>query len=122
MARRKSPPELITLFESVVPHKMGVVAKPMFGYPACFVNGHMFMGLHEEDMILRLSEKDRTAALAVEGSRLFEPTTGQPMKGYVALAPSVLTNREEVKEWVARALAYGDALPKKASKASTNDK
>jgi TfoX/Sxy family transcriptional regulator of competence genes len=114
MAWRKSPPDLIALFESVIPHKLGVVAKPMFGYPACFVNGHMFMGLHQEDMILRLSEADRTAALAAPGSRVFEPMPGKPMKEYVALAPAVLANRDEVRTWVARALTYGDGLPKKA--------
>jgi TfoX/Sxy family transcriptional regulator of competence genes len=115
MAWRKSPPELIALFESVIPHKLGVVAKPMFGYPACFVNGHMFMGLHQEDMVLRLSEADRAAALAVQGTRVFEPMPGKPMKEYVALAPTVLTNRDEVRTWVARALTYGSELPGKAT-------
>jgi TfoX/Sxy family transcriptional regulator of competence genes len=115
MARRKSPPDLIALFESVIPHKLGVVAKPMFGYPACSVNGHMFMGLHQEEMVLRLSEADRTAALAVEGSHVFEPVPGKAMKEYVALGPSLLTNRDEVRSWVARALQYADEQPKQAS-------
>jgi TfoX/Sxy family transcriptional regulator of competence genes len=123
MAWRKSPPELVALFESVIPHKLGVVAKPMFGYPACFVNGHMFMGLHQEDMVLRLSEADRTAALAVEGTKVFEPMPGRPMKEYVALAPTVLANRDEVRSWVARAFSYGTELPKKTpSKAATGAK
>jgi hypothetical protein len=118
MAWRKSPPELIALFDSVVPHKPGVVAKPMFGYPACFVNGHMFMGLHQENMILRLSEEDRAEALKVDGSRIFEPMPGRPMKEYVALAPTVLQNRDGVRAWAARALAYAGALPGKAAKSS----
>jgi hypothetical protein len=122
MAWRKSPPDLIALFESVIPHKAGVVHKPMFGYPACFVNGHMFMGLHQEDMIVRLSEADRTAALAVEGSHVFEPMPGKAMKEYVALGPSVLANRDEVRGWVARALTYGDGLPKKASQKGAAEK
>jgi TfoX/Sxy family transcriptional regulator of competence genes len=116
MALRRSPPQLVAMFESVVPYMPGVVAKPMFGYPACFVNGHMFMGLHQEDMIVRLSEADRKDALAVEGSRVFEPTQGRPMKEYVALAPQLLEDREKVRAWVARAVAYGNALPGKASK------
>jgi TfoX/Sxy family transcriptional regulator of competence genes len=115
MAWRKSPPELIALFDSVVPHKPGVVAKPMFGYPACFVNGHMFMGLHQENMIVRLSEADRAEALKVEGSRIFEPMPGRPMKEYVALAPTVLQNKEGLRSWAARALAYAGALPGKAT-------
>ncbi len=122
MAWRKSPPELIALFDSVVPHKPGVVAKPMFGYPACFVNGHMFMGLHQENLIVRLSDDDRTEALKVEGSRIFEPMPGRPMKEYVALAPALLQNRDDVRGWAARALAYAGALPGKAGKSSTKKK
>ena len=90
----------------------------MFGYPACFVNGHMFMGLHQENMIVRLSEEDRAEALKVEGSRIFEPMPGRPMKEYVALAPTVLQNRDGVRGWAARALAYAVALPGKAAKSS----
>lgn len=40
----------------------------MFGYPACFVNGHIFMGLYREDMIVRLSEEDRKYAFAIAGA------------------------------------------------------
>jgi TfoX/Sxy family transcriptional regulator of competence genes len=116
MAWRKSPPELIALFDSVVPHKPGVVAKPMFGYPACFVNGHMFMGLHQENMIVRLSEEDRAEALKVDGSKIFEPMPGRAMKEYVSLAPAVLQNKDGVRAWAARALAYAGALPSKAAK------
>ncbi len=118
MAWRKSPPQLVAMFESVVPYMPGVVAKPMFGYPACFVNGHMFMGLHQEDMIVRLSEADRKSALAIEGSRVFEPMPGRPMKEYVALAPQLLEDRDEIRAWVARAVAYGNALPGKLAKKS----
>jgi TfoX/Sxy family transcriptional regulator of competence genes len=116
MAWRKSPPQLVAMFESVVPYMPGVVAKPMFGYPACFVNGHMFMGLHQEDMIVRLSEADRKDALAIGGTRIFEPMPGRPMKEYVALAPQLLEDRDQVRAWVAKAVAYGNALPGKAPK------
>jgi TfoX/Sxy family transcriptional regulator of competence genes len=114
MAWRKSPPELIAIFESVIPHKAGVVAKPMFGYPACFVNGHMFMGLHQDDFIVRLSESDRTAALAVSGARVFEPMPGRPMKEYIALPTAMLSKRDELRGWVDRAFSYGGALPRKS--------
>jgi TfoX/Sxy family transcriptional regulator of competence genes len=116
MAFRKSPPQLVAMFESVVPYMPGVVAKPMFGYSAYFVNGHMFMGLHQDDMIVRLSEADRKSALAIDGSRIFEPVPGRPMNEYVALAPQLLEDRDEVRAWVARAVAYGTALPGKSPK------
>ena len=122
MPWRKSPPELIALFDSVVPHKPGVVAKPMFGYPACFVNGHMFMGLHQENMIVRLSEEDRAEALKVDGSKIFEPMPGRAMNEYVSLAPTVLQNKDGVRAWAARALAYAGALPSKTAKKNASKK
>jgi hypothetical protein len=52
---QKSPQELIDLFASVVPGPP-VTQRNVFGYPAGFVNGNMFMGLFEDEMILRLPE------------------------------------------------------------------
>src|SRR6266481_3930164 len=58
MQWRKSPQELIDLFQSVMPGPPAAQRK-MFGYPAGFVNGNMFMGLFQDDMILRLPESRR---------------------------------------------------------------
>ena len=55
MKWQKSSQGLIDLFESVMPGPPAVQRK-MFGYPAGFVNGNMFMGLFQESMILRLPD------------------------------------------------------------------
>ena len=55
MKWRKSPKELVKTFESVMPGAPAAMRK-MFGFPAGFIHGNMFMGLHQGDMILRLSE------------------------------------------------------------------
>ena len=75
MKWRKSPEELVTTFESVMPAAPAVM-RNMFGFPAGFIHGNMFMGLHQENMILRLSEESRTELLAIEGAKLFEPMPG----------------------------------------------
>ena len=62
MGWRKSPQPLIDLFERVVPHAGGIERRRMFGYPAAFLAGHLFAGLHQESLILRLSESDRERA------------------------------------------------------------
>ena len=48
MAWKKSPPALIETFDAVLP---GAPAERrlMFGYPAAFVNGNMFMSLFEDE-------------------------------------------------------------------------
>jgi TfoX/Sxy family transcriptional regulator of competence genes len=99
----------------------------MFGYPAGFVNGNMFMGLFQDDMILRLPESQRQEFLKVDGAKIFEPMPGRPMREYVAVPPRVMANQKELASWVSRALEYGASLKpksqtKKPKKAGTKAK
>ena len=50
MAWKKSPPALIETFDAVLP---GAPAerRSMFGYPAAFVNGNLFMSLFEDEHV-----------------------------------------------------------------------
>jgi TfoX/Sxy family transcriptional regulator of competence genes len=116
---KKSPPGLVALFEKAVPKAAHVDTRKMFGYPACFARGNMFMGLYQESFIVRLGEADREALLALPSARRFEPMPGRPMKEYVMLPASVLTNHAELAAWVARALDYGLSLPAKTAKRSS---
>ena len=88
--------------------------KRMFGYPAYFVNGNMFTGLHEDRVILRLSQQDREAILA-DGSKavLFEPMPGRPMKEYVVLLKPVYQDPALFNEWLDRSFKYASLLPPK---------
>jgi TfoX/Sxy family transcriptional regulator of competence genes len=117
MKWRKPSAELIRLFEELTPGPPAT-ARKMFGFPAAFVNGNMFMGLHQDDMILRLGEEFRAELLKIADARVFEPMAGRPMREYVVLPPSLLKNRREVEVWVRRALDYGLSLPPKGSTTS----
>ena|ERR1700686_175184 len=110
---RKSPQDLIDLFAGVIPGPPAVQRK-MFGYPAGFINGNMFMGLFQDDMILRLSESLREEFLKVDGAKIFEPMPGRPMREYVAVPPRVMANQKELASWVSRALEYGASLKPKS--------
>jgi TfoX/Sxy family transcriptional regulator of competence genes len=115
MKLRKSPQALIDLFASVMPGPPAVQRK-MFGYPAGFINGNMFIGLFQDDMILRLSESRRTEFLKLDGAKIFEPMPGRPMREYVAVPPSVMANQKDFALWISRALEYGSSLKPKSSK------
>src|SRR5260370_16704853 len=95
MQWRKSPHHLIETFEAVVPSAPTVLRK-MFGYPAAFVNGNMFMGLFQEDMFLRLSDADRSELLQVKDASIFEPLPGLPMPEHVALPPVFLAGPQNL--------------------------
>ena len=85
----------------------------MFGYPAAFVAGNLFMGLHQEALILRLSEKDRTSFLKMEGASVFEPMAGRPMREYVVVPPSMLARMRPLADWIRRSLDYSSSIPPK---------
>lgn len=87
--------------------------RKMFGYPASFVNGNMFMGLFQDEMILRLSEESRAELLKI-GAKLFEPMPGRPMKEYVSIPKSIMGDRKKLDIWIARALEYGTSLKPKS--------
>jgi TfoX/Sxy family transcriptional regulator of competence genes len=106
------PQELVATFNAVLPLDHRVQPRKMFGYPCCFVGGHMFMGLFQDRMMVRLSPDDRRELVA-KGGAIFEPMAGKPMKEYVVLPLSVLENQSALRDWVARALSYGGSLPPK---------
>ncbi len=113
---RKSPPSLIALFDAMVPEAAGVERRKMFGYPCAFVNGNMFIGLHQEDFIVRLSEADRAEIGRTLGAAPFEPMQGRPMREYVALPEAVLEDEAAVGDWVARSYGFASSLPVKEKK------
>ena len=124
MKLQKSPQELVDLFASVMPGPPATQRK-MFGYPAGFVNGNMFMGLFADQMILRLPEDRRQELLRNHGAKMFEPMPGRPMKEYVSIPRSMMKDRKELSAWVSKALEYGAALkpkPKSKSAAKTRAK
>ena len=51
--------EWVRVFEETSSGLPGAERRKMFGYPAAFVNGNMFAGLHESGLVLRLPDADR---------------------------------------------------------------
>jgi len=89
----------------------------MFGYPCSFVNGNLWIGLHEENLLLRLDDENRSALLELPEARPFEPLPGRVMREYVVVPPALLEDPAELRPWVKRAFANALALPVKAPKA-----
>jgi TfoX/Sxy family transcriptional regulator of competence genes len=110
MAWTKSPQSLIDLFDKSVPSGADVTRRKMFGYPAAFANGSLFIGLHQNDFIMRLSIADRARFSAEYGERTFEPMKGRPMREYVRLPDELLSNARKRTSWIKRSLDYARTL------------
>ena len=109
---RKSSPELIARFDALAVLAGDADRKQMFGYPTCVLRGNMFMGLHEDSLILRLAESDRAEFMDRHGATAFEPMPGRPMKEYVVVPPALVYD-DDVSDWVRRSRAYAEQLPAK---------
>ena len=116
MKWRKPPAELVDLFLSLVPDDPEVDVRAMFGTPCFFCHGNMFAGVHQESLIVRLGDDERAALLALPGARRFEPMPGRPMREYACVPDAMLSDREALEAWLARALAYALTLPAKQKK------
>jgi TfoX/Sxy family transcriptional regulator of competence genes len=113
---QKSSPELVARFQDALPDDPRVERRSMFGYPAAFVGGNMFAGLHEERCVLRLDDARRAALLAEPGARAFEPMPGRMMREYVVVPSRLVAERGALMKWLAEAFRYARALPPKAKR------
>jgi len=110
---RKSPPELVARFDELALLAGDADRKQMFGYPTCVLHGNMFMGLHEDSLILRLAETDRAEFLSRFQASLFEPMPGRPMTEYVVVPSALVYDDTALPGWVRRSRVYAEQLPAK---------
>jgi TfoX/Sxy family transcriptional regulator of competence genes len=117
VAWTKSPQSLIDLFDKSVPSGANISRRKMFGYPAAFANGNLFIGLHQNDFIVRLSEQDRARFSTEFGERTFEPMKGRPMREYVRLPEELLADPRKRASWINLSLRYAETIAPKAKSA-----
>ncbi|MCI3275177.1 TfoX/Sxy family protein [Streptomyces cylindrosporus] len=89
-----------------------VAEKRMFGGIAFLLRGNMAVGVTGDDLMVRVGPDATDAALARPGARLFD-MTGRPMKGWVVVAGSAVTEDEPLGEWIEEGYAFASGLPAK---------
>ena len=90
----------------------GVVEKKMFGGVAFLVNGNMSVGIHKNELIVRLAPEETETALKEPGARIFD-ITGRPMKGWLLVGGPGIKESKSLSNWVRRGVSYAGSLPKK---------
>ncbi|MEJ2853986.1 MULTISPECIES: TfoX/Sxy family protein [unclassified Saccharothrix] len=90
----------------------GVSAKRMFGGIAFLLNGNMLVGVHGDDMIVRVGVEAQDDCLALPGVRPFD-VTGKPMRGWLLVDGAVLDEDSGLSDWVGRAREFVGGLPPK---------
>jgi hypothetical protein len=90
----------------------GVVEKRMFGGLAFLIEGNMAVGVHGEDLIVRLAPEETDDAVAEPHVRIFD-MSGRPMKGWVLVGPDTTESEEGLGAWVTRGVDFAESLPAK---------
>ena len=89
----------------------GVHEKKMFGGLAFLTDGTMTVGVHNDDLIVRIAPDDTPAALTEPGVRPFD-ITGRPMRGWILVAGEAL-DEDVLDRWVERSRTFVASLPPK---------
>ena len=118
MEWKKAPTELVEFIADKMKNvNVDCDYKKMFGYPAYFINGNMFVGVHGDKLFLRLSDADMADIMKnCNDVTAFEPMSGRTMKAYVVLPQTVYSDNKLFAEWLDKSIAYVSSLPAKGKK------
>jgi len=94
----------------VLGRRQRISEKRMFGGLAFLVDGKMFCGVIESDLMARVGPKAWERALARPYARPMD-FTGRPLTGYVYVAPPGVRTAASLRKWVEQALGYTRTLP-----------
>jgi len=92
--------------------RSGLVEKKMFGGLAFLLKGNMSVGVHGDEMIVRIDSAESEAALKQKHVRIFD-ITGKPMKGWILVDAKGLADDKALAKWVDMGVAYAQSLPAK---------
>jgi len=90
----------------------GLVSKAMFGGVGYMVQGNMACGILDDRLIVRVGKDAYDEMLALPGTSVFD-TTGRPMAGWVMVNADVISEENQLLEWVSRGVDFALTLPAK---------
>lgn len=123
MAWKKPSPELVERFSSALPKHPDAEPKKMFGYPACFVKGNFFVGLHEQHFVVRLPGDLKNRFPELNDAEGFNPMgKGKPMKDWWVVPAEIADNDERLAKFFDAAFAEIHTLPPKAPRPKASRK
>src|SRR5437879_13060763 len=97
--------------------RSGIIEKEMFGGIAFLLGGNMAVGVHGEDLIVRVDPAQTNALLREAGAKPFDLSGSRgPPAGWLLVSPTGYRPEAALRTWIGRRTAYASSLPKKISK------
>src|SRR6266508_2379533 len=88
----------------------GITEKEMLG-------GNLAVGVHGEDLIVRVQPSETDALLREPGAKPFDLSGSRgPPAGWLLVSPAGTRTEAGLRAWVGRGVAYAISLPKKPPK------
>lgn len=91
-----------------------IAEKEMFGGIAFLLHGNLCVGVHGDDLIVRVEPEATDALLRERGAKIFD-LSGRPMKGWLVVTPEGFRTDSALQEWIDRGVTFTASLPKKAA-------
>src|SRR5437899_13081708 len=89
-----------------------IIEKEMFGGIAFLLGGNMCVGVHGDDLIVRIEPAATAAMLKEPGAKPFDLAGRPGMAGWLLLAPAGYPTDTALQTWVARGVGFASSLPK----------
>ncbi len=118
----KSSEKLVRRFTTLLPRHPDAQPKKMFGYPCAFVRGNFWIGLHEENVVVRLPDGLEKKFPALAHAKAFDPMGGRPMRGWFVVPPQVVRDDAALTKLFEGTLEEVVKLPPKGAKPAAKAK
>lgn len=123
MAWKKSSPAAMERFNAALPAHPDAQPRKMFGYPCCFVKGNYFVGMHEDNFVVRLPGNLKGRFAELNAAKGFDPMgNGKGMKDWWVIPRATSGDAERLAAFFASAFAEVHKLPAKTAKAKKKAK
>jgi TfoX/Sxy family transcriptional regulator of competence genes len=97
--------QLAARVRALVKGQRDLVEKNMFGGLAYLLEGKMFAGILNKDLVVRVGPEGSDAALKEPHTRPMD-FTGRPMKGYIYVSPDGVKNAAQLRRWLSKGLDF----------------
>jgi TfoX/Sxy family transcriptional regulator of competence genes len=88
------------------------VEKKMFGGVGFLIHGNMAVGVHKDDLIVRVDPEKHSKLLKKPHAKPFD-ITGKPMKGWLMVEPGGCKTKRQISVWVKEGAEFALRLPPK---------
>lgn len=95
----------------VLQNRHGISEKKMFGGLSFLLNGKMFCGILQDNLVVRVNPNESGTLLKRPHVRLMD-FTGRPMKGFLYVSPEGYKAEQNLSEWIDRGINFTSTLKK----------